>query len=78
MAAISSSGIQSSKYPLAFNIDLHVDDSKGVEMEGQRYGFCTVIVDEQQAEWGNFILSSLDNFYPNKKASHFNERLSGK
>lgn len=56
---LKSYSISSSKYPLAFNIDLHIDDSRGVEIEGQRYGFQTIIIDEGQPEWFNFVLSYL-------------------
>jgi hypothetical protein len=28
-----------SKNPRAFGIDLHVDDSEGVKLEGKKYGF---------------------------------------
>lgn len=38
----------SSKYPPAFNIDLHVDDSRGVGMEGQRFKFNTVIIGDNE------------------------------
>ncbi len=56
---LNSKGIQSSKYPPAFNIDLHVDDSKGVEVEGQRYGFKTIIIDEHQTGWVSLVLKRL-------------------
>jgi len=48
-----------SKYPPAFNIDIHVDDSKGVEMEGTRYNFKTIIVTEDNLTWTDFILRSI-------------------
>ncbi len=54
------SNIHCSKYPLAFNIDLHVDDSRGVEIEGQRYGFQTLIIEEQYSEWVNLVLNDLN------------------
>jgi hypothetical protein len=53
---LNKSNIQCSKYPLAFNIDLHVDDSKGVEIEGRQHGFQTLIIDEHQPEWVNRVL----------------------
>jgi hypothetical protein len=47
-----------SKYPPAFNIDLHVDDSIGVGMEGQRFKFKTVIISDD-GPWVNQIVSAL-------------------
>jgi hypothetical protein len=44
---LGKQGQQVSKLPVAFNIDLHVDDSPGVEMEGLQYNFATVIVGEE-------------------------------
>jgi len=45
-----------SKYPPAFNIDLHIDDSKGVEMEGNHFNFRTIIVSEDNLNWTEEIL----------------------
>src|SRR5436305_4383128 len=39
-----------SKYPPAFGIDLHVDDSEGVAEEGRRYGFDVVVVNPEDAD----------------------------
>jgi FMN phosphatase YigB (HAD superfamily) len=44
-----------SKYPPAFNIDFHVDDSKGVKIEGDRYNFKTIIVTETDPGWTDYI-----------------------
>lgn len=48
-----------SKYPTIFGIDIHVDDSKGVEMEGEKYNFKTIIIDENQLNWTKKILENL-------------------
>lgn len=48
-----------SKYPPAFNIDLHIDDSKGVETEGNNYHFRTVIISEDNLTWTNDILQAI-------------------
>jgi hypothetical protein len=53
---LNKTNIRCSKYPLAFNIDLHVDDSRGVEVEGRKYGFRTLIIEEQCVEWVNLVL----------------------
>lgn len=47
-----------SKYPPAFNIDIHVDDSPGVGLEGQRLKFKTLIIREHE-HWVDQILSAL-------------------
>jgi hypothetical protein len=40
-----------SKYPPAFDIDLHVDDSPGVAIEGRRFNFKTVIIENDSINW---------------------------
>ena len=47
--------ISCSKYPPAFNIDLHIDDSLGVEREGQSFNFQTIIIKKDDTEWLNKI-----------------------
>lgn len=49
-----------SKYPPAFEIDLHIDDSLGVECEGEVYGFNTVIVAMDDLQWIDKILERVD------------------
>lgn len=44
-----------SKYPPAFAIDLHVDDSEGVGIEGHEHGFRVVVVDPQDAGWAQKV-----------------------
>jgi len=48
--------IKPSKYPTAFNIDIHIDDSKGIEIEGEKYNFQTIIIDENMINWTSVIL----------------------
>jgi hypothetical protein len=45
-----------SKYPPAFNIDIHIDDSKGVEIEGIRFNFKTIIISENNLNWAEDVL----------------------
>lgn len=40
-----------SKYPPAFDIDIHIDDSKGVELEGQKHNFETIILGNTSKNW---------------------------
>jgi hypothetical protein len=50
----------SSKNPKLFGIDLHIDDSQGVGMEGEKYGFETIIIELEDAKWGDKILRKVD------------------
>lgn len=40
-----------SKYPPAFGIDLHIDDSLGVGLEGVKFKFKVIIIDESDPSW---------------------------
>lgn len=51
--------MNSSKYPPAFNIDVHIDDSMGVEMEGIRFNFRTIIISEDNRNWTDDILEKV-------------------
>ncbi|WP_316632762.1 hypothetical protein [uncultured Flavobacterium sp.] len=56
---IGKRNIHCSKFPPMFNIDIHVDDSIGVEMEGEKYGFKTIIISETDENWTQRILSKI-------------------
>ncbi len=43
--------IQASKYPPAFNFDIHIDDSKGVELEGALFNFNVIVVKPSDFNW---------------------------
>ena len=45
-----------SKFPPAFGIDIHVDDSIGVKMEGEKFNFKTIIIEENGVNWTETIL----------------------
>jgi hypothetical protein len=47
-----------SKNPGAFGIDLHVDDSVGVRMEGEQHGFNVVVVSPDNESWTELVLSA--------------------
>ena len=49
-----------SKYPPAFGIDVLVDDSHGVVLEGERYGFRVIQVSPQDEQWVESVLSELE------------------
>lgn len=48
-----------SKFPPMFHIDIHIDDSQGVKMEGEKYGFKTIIISETDENWTQTILKSI-------------------
>jgi hypothetical protein len=48
-----------SKYPPAFDIDIHIDDSQGVEIEGVRYDFKTIILTEDNPDWVAYVLQCI-------------------
>ncbi len=55
----STSGRGPSKHPGLFGGDLHIDDSEGVAMESETYGFRSLIVDPEDSGWCGRILSTV-------------------
>lgn len=49
-----------SKFPPAFGIDLHVDDSQGVAMEGASHQFPVLMVQPDDAQWVERVLGEVD------------------
>jgi hypothetical protein len=45
-----------SKNPAAFQIDLHVDDSDGVQQEGEEHGFRVLVVSPDDPQWAEKVL----------------------
>jgi hypothetical protein len=43
--------VRSTKYPPQFGIDLLIDDSEGVRLEAERYGFNMLVVSPKDADW---------------------------
>lgn len=43
--------VRSTKYPPQYGIDLLLDDSEGVRLEGERHGFAVLVIDPTDAEW---------------------------
>jgi len=43
--------VRSTKYPPQFGIDLLLDDSEGVRLEGERYGFEVLVINPADAHW---------------------------
>jgi hypothetical protein len=48
---LKKKNINASKYPSAFGFDLHIDDSKGVEIESKNFNFDVIIVEPSDEYW---------------------------
>lgn len=48
-----------SKFPPAFGIDLHIDDSEGVKMEGDKYGFRVLVICPHDKQWTEKVLDAV-------------------
>ncbi|GAA4030576.1 hypothetical protein GCM10022409_13530 [Hymenobacter glaciei] len=49
------------KHPPSFSIDLLIDDSEGVRIEGERHGFQVLVVQPENALWAEKVRASLDS-----------------
>ena len=58
-ATLSKHGIAASKYPPAYGFDVHVDDSRGVAMEGKNLGFEVIVVRPEQEDWREVVLEGI-------------------
>jgi hypothetical protein len=55
----ASVAVAASKYPPAFGIDLLVDDSEDVRIEGERFGFAVLHIREDDLMWCERILQAV-------------------
>lgn len=51
-----------SKFPPAFGIDLHVDDSEGVKIEGHEHGFRVVVVRPDDENWAQRVIDAVAEY----------------
>lgn len=58
---LSKLGIRSSKYPPAFQFDLHVDDEIGVGIESEHFNFNTLIISPSDIKWTETIKDGLSS-----------------
>ena len=58
---LKSRNINSSKFPPAFDFDLHIDDLKGVGIESERLNFKAIIVEPTDKNWIEKIKSGIKN-----------------
>ncbi|MBC8084856.1 MAG: hypothetical protein H7Z21_16785 [Hymenobacter sp.] len=49
------------KHPPSFGIDLLIDDSAGVRMEGERHGFRVLVVAPEDARWAEKVRAALES-----------------
>ena len=47
------------RYQPIFGIDLHVDNSEGVRMEGDEHGFRVLVVRPDDTQWAQKVLDSV-------------------
>jgi hypothetical protein len=50
------------KHPPSFGIDLLIDDSEGVRIEGERHGFRMLMVAPEDAQWTAKVRAALEFF----------------
>lgn len=53
--------VTASKYPIAFNFDIHIDDSEGVRMEGNKYNFRVIVIEPSEVNWIEKIKNGIKN-----------------
>ncbi|MDJ0646340.1 MAG: HAD family hydrolase [Flavobacteriaceae bacterium] len=58
---LKSRNINSSKFPPAFDFDLHIDDLEGVGIESERFNFKAIIVEPTDKNWIEKIKSEIKN-----------------
>lgn len=58
---LKSRNINSSKFPPAFDFDLHIDDLKGVGIESERFNFKAIIVKPTDKDWIEKIKVGIKN-----------------
>ncbi|TMM51443.1 HAD family hydrolase [Maribacter algarum] len=58
---LKSRNINSSKFPPAFDFDLHIDDLKGVGIESERFNFKVIIVKPTDKNWIEKIKNGIKN-----------------
>lgn len=56
---LNRANCQASKNPKLFGIDIHVDDSAGIEIEGKKLYFKTIIIHPNDQDWVSKILERI-------------------
>ena len=66
-----------SKFPPAFGIDLHVDDSLGVAMEGADHRFAVLVIAPEDPDWVQRVLDEVDARLQAKAEPTLNSNAAG-
>ena len=53
--------VRCTKHPPSFGIDLLVDDSEGVRIEGERHGFRVLVVGPEDTQWTEKVQAALES-----------------
>ncbi len=56
---LNSLNIHSSKFPPAFNFDIHIDDLKGVGIEAKNHNFKVIIIESNDKNWVEKIITTI-------------------
>lgn len=54
--------VRCTKHPPSFGIDLLIDDSEGVRIEGERHGFRVLVIAPEDARWVEKVRTALNSF----------------
>ena len=57
---VRAMSIRCEKYPPAFDIDILVDNSRGVALGGRQYGFKVLLLSPEDEDWTNTVLKKLN------------------
>ncbi len=60
---LKSRNINSSKFPPAFDFDLHIDDLKGIGIESEKFNFKAIIVNPSDTNWIENIKSGIERTF---------------
>lgn len=58
---LTTRNINSSKFPPAFNFELHIDDLKGVGIESEKFNFKAIIIETTDRDWVEKIKIGIKN-----------------
>ncbi|MEZ5324146.1 MAG: hypothetical protein R3F19_03685 [Verrucomicrobiales bacterium] len=73
LSGLFERGRPPSKHPGLFGVDLHIDDSKGIAIEAELFGFRALIIDPENLNWGASILDSVRALAINQRSRHYDE-----
>ncbi|MDO7883863.1 HAD family hydrolase [Hymenobacter cheonanensis] len=54
--------VRSTKHPPTFGIDVLIDDSRGVQLEGERFGFHVIQIEPNDFDWVDHVQARLLSF----------------